>query len=87
MNDDPEPTSSLRPARPEAQAGDGTERQRPELSRNTIRGWFAEGELGRCPRCRTDSLVTVESGDTYCLDCGYLPDGDEVDSPPARQST
>jgi hypothetical protein len=56
------------------------------LPSSTIRGWFAEHELGRCPRCHTDSVVTVESGVSYCLECGHLPDGSENGGAPLRPS-
>jgi len=57
MNGIPERSNPLDPVGPELDGG--TDGRRPRLPGSTLRGWFNEAELGRCPRCATNSLVTV----------------------------
>ena len=81
MNGIPERSNSLEPAGP--QLDGGAYGRRPRLPGSTLRGWFNEAELGRCPRCATNSLVTVAGGDSYCLECGHLPHDHETPPEPA----
>jgi hypothetical protein len=80
MDEDPEGTNPMQQAEPQVDGGtDGGTRR---LSSSTLRGWFTEAELTSCPCCATRSLVTVESGVSYCLECGHVPDGDPSGAPP-----
>jgi uncharacterized protein (DUF983 family) len=51
-------------------------------SNRTIRASFSEGELGICPRCGSESVVTIETDVAYCVECGHLPGDDERDGAP-----
>jgi hypothetical protein len=39
---------------------------------------FRTAQLAACPQCGNHAIIETADGDTYCLDCGHLPD-----SPPA----
>jgi hypothetical protein len=38
----------------------------------SMRDWFADYELSRCPECGNHSVVRTYERDAYCLDCGYI---------------
>jgi uncharacterized Zn finger protein (UPF0148 family) len=36
-----------------------------------FRHWFEQGELAVCPRCAEETLVVIETGESFCLSCEH----------------